>query len=359
VPEFFALSRADQSEALLAAAARSGRPLHLLEKDVWVVWTLQHLFAGPHAPHLVFKGGTSLSKAYGVIARFSEDVDLTYDIRAVAPDLIAKAESPWPTSRSQEKKWSKAIRQRLADLVTGRLTPELAAALAEQSLPAKARAEGEQIFIDYEALGQGTGYVAPSVLLEFGARSTGEPNEPRPVSCDAAPHLRGVSFPEATPQVMRPERTFWEKATAIHVFCAQGSFRGGARFARHWHDVTRLDSAGFADSAAADRSLAQAVARHKNIFFAESTPDGVPIDYGAAVTYCSPASPVSNRSCTGTGPAGTAISAGPPSCVNERLASLSLVKPAKTARRTRPKQHPGCGHMDDALARTGTARGQR
>ena len=219
-----------------------------------------------------------------MIRRFSEDVDLTYDIRAIAPDLIEKADAPWPTSRSQEKKWSKAIRQRLADFVSRSLAPGLAAALAEQGLPAKVRAEGEQVFIDYQALGQGTGYVAPSVLLEFGARSTGEPNEPRPVACDAAPHLPDVSFPVATPQVMRPERTFWEKATAIHVFCAQGSFRGGARFARHWHDVTRLDAAGFANSAAKDRALAHAVAEHKSIFFAESTPDGAPIDCRAAVT---------------------------------------------------------------------------
>jgi len=284
VPEFFALSREDQREALLTAAERSGRPLHLLEKDVWVVWALRHLFAGPHAQHLVFKGGTSLSKAYGVIRRFSEDVDLTYDIRAIAPDLIEQAESPWPTSSSQEKKWSRAIRQRLADTVSGGLAPKLAAVLADQGLHAKARAEGEQIFIDYEAFSQGTGYVASSVLLEFGARSTGEPNESRPVLCDAAAHLPDVSFPEATPQVMRPERTFWEKATAIHVFCAQGSFRGGDRFARHWHDVTRIDAAGFAGSAAADRALAQAVAAHKSIFFAESTPDGAPINYQAAVS---------------------------------------------------------------------------
>ena len=248
-----------------------------------MVWTLHHLFSGPHAQHLVFKGGTSLSKAYDVIRRFSEDVDLTYDIRAIAPDLIAKAESPWPASRSQEKKWSKAIRQRLAELVSGTLAPALSAALADEGLPAVARAEGEQIFIDYEALSQGTGYVRPSVLLEFGARSTGEPNEPRPVTCDAAPHLPELDFPEATPQVMRPERTFWEKATAIHVYCAQGSFRGGARFARHWHDVTRLDAAGFADRAAADRELALAVAAHKSIFFAESTPDGALVDYRSAV----------------------------------------------------------------------------
>ena len=61
MPEFLQLPREDQREALLVAAERSGRPLHLLEKDVWVVWALHHLFTGPHAQHLVDKGGTSLS----------------------------------------------------------------------------------------------------------------------------------------------------------------------------------------------------------------------------------------------------------------------------------------------------------
>lgn len=63
MPDFFALSREDQREALLAAAERAGRPAHLLEKDIWVVWALEHLFGSPHAAHLVLKGGTSLSKA--------------------------------------------------------------------------------------------------------------------------------------------------------------------------------------------------------------------------------------------------------------------------------------------------------
>ena len=151
MPEFFELPREDQREALLVVAERSGRPLYLLEKDLWVVWALRHLFARPHAQHLVFKGGTSLSKACGVIRRLTEDVDLTYDIRAIAPDLIEKADSTWPRSRSQEKKWSKAIRQRRADLVGGSLVPDFAAALAAQGLHAKARAEGEQLFVDYEA----------------------------------------------------------------------------------------------------------------------------------------------------------------------------------------------------------------
>jgi hypothetical protein len=145
------------------------------------------------------------------------------------------------------------------------------------------RSEGEKVFIDYAPLTTGTGYVAPAVMLEFGARSTGESSEPRTIRCDAAEHLQGVEFPVATSQVMRPERTFWEKATAIHVFCAQGEFRGGDRFARHWHDVTRLDAAGFADAAIADKALASAVADHKSVFFAEKITHGEVIDYHAAV----------------------------------------------------------------------------
>ena len=145
----------------------------MLEKDIWVVWVLRHLFTGPYAQHLVFKGGTSLSKAYGVIRRFSEDVDLTYDIRAIASDLIGDASSPLPTSKSQEKKWSREIRARLASWVDAEIVPRLKKDLAVQSLSAAVRAEGDKVFIDYEPLTTGTGYVPPSVMLEFGARSTG------------------------------------------------------------------------------------------------------------------------------------------------------------------------------------------
>ncbi|MDO9198973.1 nucleotidyl transferase AbiEii/AbiGii toxin family protein [Rhodoferax sp.] len=282
--EFFQLSTAERREALNTAANRSGIPPHLLEKDIWVVWALQHLFTGPYAQHLVFKGGTSLSKAYGVIRRFSEDVDLTYDIRAIASDLIGDTGSPLPASKSQEKKWSKEIRARLSSWVDAEIVPQLKQALLQQGLPATARAAGDKVFIDYEPLATGTGYVPSSVMLEFGARSTGEPSESRAIRCDAAEHLQGVEFPTATPQVMRAERTFWEKATAIHVFCAQGEFRGGDRFARHWHDVTRLDAAGFADAAIADKALAQAVADHKSVFFAEKNTQGEVIDYHLAVS---------------------------------------------------------------------------
>lgn len=78
---WFALSGADQAEALEVAAGRTGRPAHLLEKDIWVVWALSAIYGTTLAEKLTFKGGTSLSKVYKIIDRFSEDIDLTYDIR--------------------------------------------------------------------------------------------------------------------------------------------------------------------------------------------------------------------------------------------------------------------------------------
>lgn len=279
---FLTLSADDRREALAVAADRSGRPLHLLEKDVWVVWALATLFGSDLGEHLVFKGGTSLSKAYHVIRRFSEDVDITYDIRAIAPDLVGENGEAMPKNRSEEKRWSKAVRHRLPEWVDGMVRPLLAGVIDAQSLPATLRVEGDKLFVDYEATSAGSGYVAPSVMLEFGARSTGEPASPRDVVCDAAGLIEGIEFPTACPRVMHAERTFWEKATAIHVYCLQERLRG-ERFARHWYDVVRLDEAKIVVSAAADRDLAKAVARHKGMFFAEKAANGAPINYDAAV----------------------------------------------------------------------------
>lgn len=280
---FLKLSARDRRDALEVASGASGRPAHLLEKDVWVVWALETLFPSPIGSHLVFKGGTSLSKAYGAIRRFSEDVDLTYDIRTIAPDLVSGSADALPSTRSQEKKWSKEIRSRLAQWVEADALPVVGAALAAAGLKARARADEVKIYIEYEPLAAGTGYVRPAVMLKFGARSTGEPWEALPVVCDAAAHLRQLAFPSATPRVMRIERTFWEKATAIHVFCMQGRFRGANRFVRHWHDVARLSETSHAARALADVKVAQAVARHKAIFFSERDAEGRPIDYEAAV----------------------------------------------------------------------------
>lgn len=122
---FLGLPHEDRLEALRVAADRSGRPPHLLEKDVWVVWALEALSTSPFAGDLVFKGGTSLSKAYGVIQRFSEDVDLTYSIRALIPDLVGDREDALPDNKAQQRRWTKYAKDRLPKWVAEQVRPHL------------------------------------------------------------------------------------------------------------------------------------------------------------------------------------------------------------------------------------------
>ena len=274
----------DRRDALEVAERSSSHKAHLLEKDIWVVAALDALFESPFAQHLTFKGGTSLSKAWRAIRRFSEDVDITYDIRAFAPDLVSGAgDEALPPTRSQEKRWTRAIRPRLTEWVRDQAHPVVEAGLARTGFTAAIRVVGDRLYIAYEPLFEETGLVRPEVMVEFGARSTGEPRTIHPVVCDAAAYMPDLVFPKASPAVMLAERTFWEKATAIHVFCRQER-RRGERLSRHWHDLARLDEAGVAAHALADRSLALSVARHKAIFFSENDAAGSRIDYEAAVS---------------------------------------------------------------------------
>ncbi|CAM4022705.1 Nucleotidyl transferase AbiEii/AbiGii toxin family protein [Bordetella tumbae] len=280
---FFDLSKKDQREALEYARANSSRPAHLLEKDIWVVWTLRCLFESPLSAHLTFKGGTSLSKVYKVIDRFSEDIDLTYDIRRLIPDLIGSGNG-LPASRSQATKWTQAVRHRLPNWIMENIQPVLQAALAREHLAGQLELGGhekDKLFLRYPALTLGTGYVAPVVTLEFGGRATGEPHQVFPVNCDVAAFLPDVSFPTSSPLVMSISRTFWEKATAAHVFCAQGRIRS-ERYSRHWHDLVAIASGPHFESVVADHSVAETVAHHKSCFFIEKDPSGQAINYGTA-----------------------------------------------------------------------------
>lgn len=100
---FLRLSQGDQREVLEIVREKTQRPTLLLEKDVWVVWALGALFDSTLADDLTFKGGTSLSKAYKVIDRFSEDIDLACDIRSLIADRMG-GDGALPSSRSQASK---------------------------------------------------------------------------------------------------------------------------------------------------------------------------------------------------------------------------------------------------------------
>lgn len=249
-----------------------------------MVWTLSELFAEPAlGADLTFKGGTSLSKAYKVIDRFSEDLDLTCDIRKLIPDLVGES-GELPVSRSQADRWTQEVRRRLPGWVAGSVQPALLAALEREGLDARLVLGGPQrdkLLLSYPALAQGTGYVAPVVTLEFGGRSTGEPSRTFPVSCDLAEVLPEVSFPQISTRVLSIVRTFWEKATAAHVYCAQGRLRG-ERFARHWHDLAAIGRSSYLAEIVSDRAVGSVVARHKSLFFVEKDAEGRTIDYAAA-----------------------------------------------------------------------------
>ena len=158
----------------MIAENRSGRRAYLLEKDVWVVETLRILVEAPFGRHLTFKGGTSLAKAWRAVRRFSEDIDITYDIRAFAPDLAGGAgDEALPPTRSQEQRWTKAIRNRLAAWVREQALPTVEAGLARDGHTARVRAEGERLHVGYDPSFEDYGFVRPEVLVDFGARSTG------------------------------------------------------------------------------------------------------------------------------------------------------------------------------------------
>ena len=282
---FHALPAEDRREALRAAQDASGRRAFLLEKDVWVVKTLRVLFDMDRS------AGTSSSRAVRRCPRRTTPSggsrrmwDVTYDIRSFASDLVdAAGGDALPATRSQEKRWSRSIRSRLAEWVQDEAQAVVGDGLSREWLEADVTASGEKLLVRYESLLDDAGFARPEVVVEFGARATGEPHERRPVACDAAVHLPGIVFPTACPTVMLAERTFWEKATAMHVFCCQQRQRG-ERLSRHWHDLVRLDEAGYAARALGDRGLAVSVARHKAAFFREKDAAGTWIDYERAVS---------------------------------------------------------------------------
>lgn len=267
---FLHLPAEERSQILRALAPQMGRTAVVLEKDVWVCWVLQHLFTMPGRLPMAFKGGTSLSKVFRAIERFSEDVDITLDYRWLDASLDPFQEG---LSGRQLRKLSDELKGFVRGHAYGVAAPYFIDLLEGQFGPGAGRIElsedGEQLRVHYpSALDAAGGYVSDSVLLEFGGRNITEPNETHEIRPDIAEYLSELEMPVATVSVLSPERTFWEKATLMHVACNRGEFRANAeRLSRHWYDLARLADQEIGPRALSRRDLLADVVRHKKVFY--------------------------------------------------------------------------------------------
>lgn len=249
----------------------------LIEKDFWVCWLLRRIFLLDQEVPMIFKGGTSISKAYPIIRRFSEDIDLS-----LAREGFGYGDDEFNAATSN--KASKALLQQLlqacVDYVDGPLRTALHDDIEEVLGPADAdelrgwsleSQNGKSLRFVYPRTGvtlmRGS-YVAPDVLLEFGARADHWPAEERLVSAYAAQafpeSFEVAEFPVRTLEIAR---TFWEKATILHSLAHGGPGKVNARMARHYYDLALLAEAPESSHAVRQVDLLEAVAQHKARFF--------------------------------------------------------------------------------------------
>lgn len=277
---FLRLALNEQAEILNALAPELGRNAVVLEKDVWVCWVLQHLFQMPDRLAMAFKGGTSLSKAFDAIHRFSEDVDVTLDYRGLDSSV-----DPFDsgTSKTRISKFSDSlkgfVKKHVHDVVAPHLRAKLQAEVEGASL--EVSDDGEEVRVYYpSALDRAGDYLRESVLIEFGGRNITEPNAEHQLRPYIAERLPDLELPSAMVTVLAPERTFWEKATLIHAECHRPDLRASAdRLSRHWYDLARLADHQIGSNALADRALLAEVVKHKEVFFRYGY-----ANYGACLT---------------------------------------------------------------------------
>ncbi|MEK6262398.1 MAG: nucleotidyl transferase AbiEii/AbiGii toxin family protein [Planctomycetota bacterium] len=276
------LAKLPQAERRLyfeQAAARMGRLTpQLMEKDFWVCWILRRVFGlADFDGHLTFKGGTSLSKVYHAIERFSEDIDLS--IERVFLGFGGDMEPEQGVTGKEQQRRILALKSACRKAVDTRLYPQLNEALAEQlgesgdwqlSLDAD-DPDAQSILFRFPraVIDKVSPYFAQSVKVEIGARSDHFPVEQATVR----PYL-GDSIPEAcddcnvTLRVLAGERTFWEKATILHALFHQPLSKAiQNRQSRHFYDLFQLTNHQIGRNAVRRLDLLERVAKHKSVFF--------------------------------------------------------------------------------------------
>jgi predicted nucleotidyltransferase component of viral defense system len=261
----------------------AGRQLGLsagsVEKDLWVCWTLRALFRLPSSrSRLTFKGGTSLSKGWKLIERFSEDIDVVID-----REWLGFGGADAPEGAASNKQRAKRLellmlscQRRIQDVLRPSLEQEIQRLLPSSGQwrlePDADDPDGQTLLFYYPAAMGETAYVRPVVKIEFGARSDTEPS----ATPEVVPYLADVFADEVgdarfSVRAVAPERTFWEKAALLHEETyREGAAAPKARLARHYYDLWCLITRGVADRAVADTGLFERVAAHRTVFFRRS-----------------------------------------------------------------------------------------
>ena len=281
---FLSLAEQDRRDVFEAAASRLDTLPGYVEKDFWVCVVLDALYnwLPDGHPNLLFKGGTSLSKAFGLIERFSEDIDLV----VYRDGLGFEGERDPTTASNLSNKRRAALFKELRAACSGYICGDLQTALkgridkiAEgcQVGPDEGDVDGQTLFIEYPTLypsGE-VAYVAPRVRIEGGARSAVDPS----VSCTITPYiadeLPNWSFDVGGIRVIAPECTYWEKLLILHgVHCgyrdAQRLPADKDRISRHYYDVAMITATDRGQSALSNTDLLDAVRNHNLIAFRQA-----------------------------------------------------------------------------------------
>lgn len=245
---------------------KTNLPAFAVEKDWWVVQTLAILFEMGIGKHLVFKGGTSLSKAWDVIERFSEDIDLAVD------------RSFFEFEGELGKKQRTKLRKTANSYVVEVLYPELTKAFEDKGLTG-VKIELEEIVssdqdpiiisVYYPNVIETPGYIQPRVQIEIGCRSLREPFENRPILSLLDETYPNVEFSQEHVQIpsVLPERTFLEKVFLLHEeFQRPKEKIRTDRLSRHLYDIYQLSKNDYANKALENKDLYKTIVKHRYSF---------------------------------------------------------------------------------------------
>ena len=279
--KFLALTDQDKRDVFEAAASRLDTLPSYVEKDFWVCLVLEALYnwLPDEHPKLLFKGGTSLSKAFGLIRRFSEDIDLV-----VYRDDLGFSDSHDPTvvedlSNTQRDKLFEELRTVCSRYILGDFRIELTSIMDQivdgcRLVPDENDDDQQTLLVEYPTQYQSSdiAYVAPRVKIEAGARSALEPTLDSTIFPIVAGELSGWKLEVGNLRVTAPERTYWEKLLILHGLHCRYRDRQHLptdrdRISRHYYDVAMITATEIGTRALSDIALLDAVRSHNLVAF--------------------------------------------------------------------------------------------